>query len=667
MGAEPQETRGIPRNRKCGNCRFYEPAPLWRKGWCRNTKLYPPHANHLVDANTIDCEGGFRSRIYWEALASGQVTPTIASDERPITNSNVTPIKPITGPVSPVAPASYTDNDPFLSRASEPSAETYQTPLAASDRPSLSVYKHPLADRSFAIKASDDAVRSVNTNPSPIISRAALNPDSKPPTSPRQPLVTPASNGNGNGNGNGNSSGYADAPESAYPSYNPRGGRSFNSQNYSSQNYGSQNFGSQNQAPAARNFNTPEPSPRIYPNQPQDFSPRNYSNQDQGQDQETQNNLGSQETAPAPTPRRYTPQEAVRPFITQPAPTPPPASGYGQVYGDNSADFEEPGNFNEAAPTYEDQAPTRPYRAQPQQYAPPKSKQPQAWTEQDMPEGNQFDEMDDYPPGQGPGNNYSPPSGREPSGREYPTQPGNYGSQYGAEKEPIRIQEALPVNNRPRPYEPRKQSQPAPARFRPVKEDQPAANMPVTRDWRAILREKAPFTRNWNLEGIAMNRQILPWAIGVVLVLILAVVLVANIGKKSDPNNPTVPAGTVAAGVTVAATPGAGSTATSGSGATTGASKTTAAGAGGTTVAGTTAAATTAAASKTALVKGTGGDGLNMRETPSKSGAKVTSIKDGEKVNIKDGPKDADGLTWYQIEYQGKTGWASSAYLEIQS
>ncbi len=68
MGAEPQEARSLPRNRKCGNCRFYEPAPLWRKGWCRNPKLYPPHANHLVDATTIDCEGGFRSRIYWEPM-----------------------------------------------------------------------------------------------------------------------------------------------------------------------------------------------------------------------------------------------------------------------------------------------------------------------------------------------------------------------------------------------------------------------------------------------------------------------------------------------------------------------------------------------------------------------------------------------------------------------
>lgn len=276
-----------------------------------------------------------------------------------------------------------------------------------------------------------------------------------------------------------------------------------------------------------------------------------------------------------------------------------------------------------------------------------------------MPDRNQFDDMDDDFP-QGSGNGYS-----QPSNRDYPTQPSNYGSQYGVDKEPIRIQEALPANNRQRPYDARKQSQPAPARFRPVKEDQPAANLPVTRDWRAILREKAPFTRNWNLEGITMNRQILPWAIGVVLVLILAVVLVANIGKKPDSNSPTVPAGTAAASITVAPTSATGATTGTGANTTSGASKTTAAG---TTASGTTAAATTAAATtKTALVKGTGGDGLNMRETPSKTGNKVASIKDGEKVTIKDGPKDADGLTWYQIEYNGKTGWAASSYLEVQS
>jgi Bacterial SH3 domain len=65
-----QEIKSLPRNRKCGNCRYFEPAPLWRKGWCRNPRLYDRRANHLVDATTIDCEQVFRARIYWEPIPS---------------------------------------------------------------------------------------------------------------------------------------------------------------------------------------------------------------------------------------------------------------------------------------------------------------------------------------------------------------------------------------------------------------------------------------------------------------------------------------------------------------------------------------------------------------------------------------------------------------------
>ncbi len=66
------ETKSLPRNRKCGNCRYFEPAPLWRKGWCRNPRLYDRRANHLVDATTIDCEQVFRARIYWEPKLQGE-------------------------------------------------------------------------------------------------------------------------------------------------------------------------------------------------------------------------------------------------------------------------------------------------------------------------------------------------------------------------------------------------------------------------------------------------------------------------------------------------------------------------------------------------------------------------------------------------------------------
>lgn len=95
MGAGSPETRSIPRNRKCGNCRFYEPAPLWRKGWCRNPKLYPPHSNHLVDSTTIDCEGGFRSRIYWESIPLAEVAEPIAS-VTPAAKVNVLPAEQVT-------------------------------------------------------------------------------------------------------------------------------------------------------------------------------------------------------------------------------------------------------------------------------------------------------------------------------------------------------------------------------------------------------------------------------------------------------------------------------------------------------------------------------------------------------------------------------------------
>ncbi|MEI7556991.1 SH3 domain-containing protein [Candidatus Chlorohelix sp.] len=71
-----QETKSLPRNRKCANCRYFEPAPLWRKGWCRNPRLYDRRANHLVDATSIDCEQVFRARIYWEPIPEPELIPS---------------------------------------------------------------------------------------------------------------------------------------------------------------------------------------------------------------------------------------------------------------------------------------------------------------------------------------------------------------------------------------------------------------------------------------------------------------------------------------------------------------------------------------------------------------------------------------------------------------
>lgn len=59
--------------RKCSNCKHYEPAPIWRKGWCRNSLLYSPQQSHLVGEDDLDCERGMGN--YWEptvGLADGE-------------------------------------------------------------------------------------------------------------------------------------------------------------------------------------------------------------------------------------------------------------------------------------------------------------------------------------------------------------------------------------------------------------------------------------------------------------------------------------------------------------------------------------------------------------------------------------------------------------------
>uniref|UniRef100_A0A7C1XHK7 Uncharacterized protein n=1 Tax=Thermomicrobium roseum TaxID=500 RepID=A0A7C1XHK7_THERO len=50
--------------RKCGTCKYFEPAPLWRKGWCRHPLLYAPHQSHLVSEDDLDCDRGMTN--YWE-------------------------------------------------------------------------------------------------------------------------------------------------------------------------------------------------------------------------------------------------------------------------------------------------------------------------------------------------------------------------------------------------------------------------------------------------------------------------------------------------------------------------------------------------------------------------------------------------------------------------
>lgn len=57
--------------RKCSTCKHYEPAPIWRKGWCRNPLLYSPQQSHLVGEDDLDCDRGMGN--YWEPLDQGDV------------------------------------------------------------------------------------------------------------------------------------------------------------------------------------------------------------------------------------------------------------------------------------------------------------------------------------------------------------------------------------------------------------------------------------------------------------------------------------------------------------------------------------------------------------------------------------------------------------------
>src|SRR5438067_1052916 len=53
---------------RCGTCKHFEAAPMWKKGWCRNPLLYAPTQSHLVAEEDLDCNRGMGS--YWEPLES---------------------------------------------------------------------------------------------------------------------------------------------------------------------------------------------------------------------------------------------------------------------------------------------------------------------------------------------------------------------------------------------------------------------------------------------------------------------------------------------------------------------------------------------------------------------------------------------------------------------
>jgi hypothetical protein len=68
------------------------------------------------------------------------------------------------------------------------------------------------------------------------------------------------------------------------------------------------------------------------------------------------------------------------------------------------------------------------------------------------------------------------------------------------------------------------------------------------------------------------------------------------------------------------------------------------------------------------IISGTGGNGLNLREEPGINNKTLTIGMDSEMFLVKDGPRDADGYTWWflQAPYdETRNGWAAADYLTV--
>jgi hypothetical protein len=88
--------------RRCSTCRHFQPAPLWRKGWCRNPLLYAPHQNHLVDERDLDCNRQFGD--YWEPLEAAAAPVMVEAAAGPSADTGEVPVTQAGAGVGAAAP-----------------------------------------------------------------------------------------------------------------------------------------------------------------------------------------------------------------------------------------------------------------------------------------------------------------------------------------------------------------------------------------------------------------------------------------------------------------------------------------------------------------------------------------------------------------------------------
>jgi hypothetical protein len=67
-------------------------------------------------------------------------------------------------------------------------------------------------------------------------------------------------------------------------------------------------------------------------------------------------------------------------------------------------------------------------------------------------------------------------------------------------------------------------------------------------------------------------------------------------------------------------------------------------------------------------ISGTGGDGLRLHSNPGTSSAPRFLGHEAEVFQVKDGPEDADGYTWWYLVTPmdaSRSGWAAANYLSV--
>jgi hypothetical protein len=67
-------------------------------------------------------------------------------------------------------------------------------------------------------------------------------------------------------------------------------------------------------------------------------------------------------------------------------------------------------------------------------------------------------------------------------------------------------------------------------------------------------------------------------------------------------------------------------------------------------------------------IAGTDGDGLNIRHSPGLSTDVIFLGYDSEVFEVRDGPQEADGLTWWYLVTpvdEARSGWAAADYLSL--